>query len=276
MITSFITLSVTNLEGCPSNHPDVITRKENTPMNRREFIEATALTTLLYGVGIQGANAADSISTGRKPMSLKIQDGAVVLFQGDSITDAGRNRENPSSLGGGYAMMTAAWLSALYPERKVTFLNRGISGNRAVDLQARWQADCLALQPTWISILVGVNDAWRGYDSGDVTTANTFEERYRDLIGQVQKQLKANLVLCEPFLLHITEEIKKMREDLDPKIEVVRKLAKEYGATLVPLDVLFQEACQHREPAFWAADGVHPSEAGNALIAQAWLQAVGG
>ncbi|MCG3197694.1 MAG: SGNH/GDSL hydrolase family protein [Candidatus Omnitrophica bacterium] len=209
-------------------------------------------------------------------MTLNIQDGETVLFQGDSITDAGRDRENGDSLGGGYAMMIASWLSAAHPERKTTFLNRGISGNRVVDLKGRWRSDCLDLKPDWVSILIGVNDTWRRYDSNDPTSTEDYERGYRDLLDQVSKQLKAKLILLEPFLLHVSPEVKRMREDLDPKIEVVRKLAKEYQTRLIPTDVLFSEACAHRPADFWAADGVHPTPAGHALIAQAWIRAVSG
>lgn len=207
-------------------------------------------------------------------MILNIQGGETVLFQGDSITDAGRDRATGDSLGGGYAMMISAWLSAAHPERAITFLNRGISGNRVVDLRGRWKEDCLDLKPNWVSILIGVNDTWRRYDSNDPTSAEEYERGYREVLDRTTKDLKATPVLLEPFLLHVSPEVRRMREDLDPKIEVVRKLAKEYQVRLVPTDVLFGEACAHRPAEFWAADGVHPSPAGHALIAQAWIRAV--
>jgi len=90
-----------------------------------------------------------------------IEDGSRVLLQGDSITDCGRDRGDPNSLGNGYAMMAASWFSAAYPAKKVEFINRGISGNRVKDLQGRWQEDCLDLKPTWVSIMIGINDCWR-------------------------------------------------------------------------------------------------------------------
>lgn len=209
-------------------------------------------------------------------MPLEIKDGEIVLFQGDSITDAGRRDQGPDGMGSGYALLTSAWISAAHPERKINFINRGISGNRVRDLQGRWKEDCLDLKPNWVSIMIGVNDTWRRYDSNDPTTTEAYEAGYRDLLNPVRDQLKARILLLEPFLLHINDNVKAMREDLDPKIEVVHKLAKEYNARLVPLDKLFQKACQHREPAFWAGDGVHPTWAGHALLTQAWLEAVKG
>ncbi len=199
----------------------------------------------------------------------------VIVFIGDSITDCGRNYEDASSLGVGYALMVAARLGLQYPEKKLTFFNRGINGNRVVDLQERWDRDCLGLNPTWVSIYIGVNDTWRYMDSGQETTAAEFEAAYRDLVERTKASVDAKLVLIEPFVLPVPEDRKTWRRDLDPKIHVVRELAREYGALLVPLDGLFAAASMKAEPAFWAGDGVHPSSAGHALIADAWLKAVG-
>ncbi|AIQ73823.1 SGNH/GDSL hydrolase family protein [Paenibacillus odorifer] len=203
------------------------------------------------------------------------QQNDVILFQGDSITDWGRNHEDASSLGVGYAMMVAARLGYLYPEKNLTFINRGIGGNRIVDLQGRWDKDCLDLKPTWVSIYIGINDTWRRFDSGEETTPKQFEASYRDLIKRTQKSLDAKLVLIEPFVLPVPEDRRTWRQDLDPKIHIVRELAREYGAPLVPLDGLFAAASVKAEPAYWAYDGVHPTPAGHALIADAWLKTMG-
>lgn len=203
------------------------------------------------------------------------KENDIILFQGDSITDCGRNYEDASSLGVGYAMMIAASLGLAFPEKNLTFINRGINGNRAVDLQKRWDKDCLELKPTWVSIYIGINDTWRRIDSGEETTAAQFEAIYRDLIERTLNNLDARLVLVEPFVLPVPEDRKGWRLDLDPKIHVVRELAREYNALLVPLDGLFAAASVKADPAYWAGDGVHPSPAGHALIADAWLRTVG-
>lgn len=202
-----------------------------------------------------------------------IQRDSVVLFQGDSITDAGRSRVDGDDLGFGYPALTAAWFTALHPGRAVRFINRGISGNRASDLHARWKADCLDLKPDWVSILIGINDTWRRYDSGDPTRVETYRDHYRAILEQTART-GARLVILEPFLLPVPEDRKAWREDLDPKIGAARELAREFRAIFVPLDGQFAAAAAQREPAFWLPDGVHPSLAGHALIAQAWLRAV--
>ncbi|TFG73396.1 MAG: GDSL family lipase, partial [Anaerolineales bacterium] len=122
-------------------------------------------------------------------MSTLIENNAVVLFQGDSITNAGRSRDNDADLGHGYAALAAAWFSALYPEKNVKFLNRGISGNRVADLKARWDNDCLDLHPTWVSIMIGINDTWRRFDSDDPTSTENYERDFRFICTEVHDKL---------------------------------------------------------------------------------------
>ena len=206
---------------------------------------------------------------------MTIADQATVLFQGDSITDAGRSRENDAALGGGYPNVVAAWFGAMHPAKRVRFLNRGISGNRAKDLRARWTDDCIALKPDVVSILIGINDTWRAFDRNDPTSAAAYAEDYRQILGRVRDELGARIVILEPFVLPYPEDRRAWRADLDPKIQVARDLAREFGATYIPLDGMFAAAATAVPPSFWAADGVHPTQCGHAFIARAWLTAMG-
>ena len=203
-----------------------------------------------------------------------IKNNAVVLFQGDSVTDCGR-LSSLDGLGTGYVMQAVSRFMAMYPHKNVKFINRGISGDRVKDLKRRWQEDCLDLKPDVVSILIGINDCWRRYDSNDPTYTEDYEKSYREILKLTKKELTANVIILEPFLLPYPEDRDVWREDLDPKIHATRKLAREFGAVYIPLDGLFAQASTQKEPAFWAADGVHPTNAGHSLIAQAWLGAVG-
>ena len=205
---------------------------------------------------------------------LIIQYGARVLFQGDSITDAGRSRTDDAQLGGGYANLVAAWLDARYPGRKLEFFNRGISGNRVPDLEGRWTADVNDLAPDWLSILIGVNDTAHRCSGNDNTPVSQYEDGYRRLLDRVRDEIGAGVIILEPFLLPISKEIESWRPMLDQHIDAARRVAREYEAIYVPLDGLFAAACTQRPPEFWASDGVHPSQAGHALMAQAWIKAV--
>lgn len=198
-----------------------------------------------------------------------IGENAIVLFQGDSITDAGRNREDGNDLGPGYAMMAAAMFMANYPERNVKFLNRGIGGDTSKGLQTRWKEDCLDLKPTWVSIMIGINDTW--WAAIDVSE---YEAAMRDILMQSKTVLNAEIILIEPFVMPVPEDYDRVRPLLDQKIDAVRRLAREFGAALIPMDGIFARACTRREASYWSPDGVHLSPAGNALLAQEWLKAV--
>lgn len=203
-----------------------------------------------------------------------IKDNTTVLFQGDSITDCGRNRET-NDLGSGYPNFVASMFAALYPDMNVKFINRGVSGDRVRDLQNRWNEDCIALKPDYISILVGVNDTWRKYDANDPTSAEAFKKTYHDILTQIKEKTKAEIIIMEPYVLNSLPDRKQWREDLDPKIQVVRELAREFKAHYIPLDGIFAQACCGKEPSFWSEDGVHPNQTGHALIAKNWLMTVG-
>lgn len=215
-------------------------------------------------------------------MSLILKDKTTILFQGDSITDRGRiQSENPAeNLGLGYPYLLACLLGANYPDCELKFVNRAISGHRTAELKARWQEDCVDINADIVSILIGINDTWRAFDSGDPTTAEQYEENYRYLLEQASAN-GAQLVVMEPFLLPNeklmeTPEIRTAwRADLDPKIGVARKLAREFEATFVPLDGLFAAASVSKSMEYWLHDGVHATDAGHGLITQAWLEATG-
>lgn len=198
----------------------------------------------------------------------------LVLFQGDSVTDCGWDRNDEAALGNGYVAMVAAWHTVAHPGSRVRFVNRGVSGNRVRDLQERWERDCLDLSPDILSILIGINDVWRRYDAADPTPLDDFARGYRDLLERARAKTNARLVLLEPFVLPVPPDREAWREDLDPKIQTVRALAREYDALYVPLDGLFARASTRRPSQDWAADGVHPSAGGHALIARAWLETV--
>ena len=196
-----------------------------------------------------------------------------VLFQGDSVTDCGRSREDLTDLGPGYPRFAAALLRERHPEQDWEFVNRGVSGDRTDHLLARWQEDCIALQPDVLSILIGINDTWRAFDSNDPTTAEQFEANYRRLLEDVRRNTHAKILLLEPFVLPDTPDKDIWRADLDPKIGAVRRLAREYADAYVPLDGLFAAACVEQGPLYWTMDGVHPAEPGARLIAAAYAVA---
>mgnify|MGYP001581323347 CR=1 FL=1 len=198
----------------------------------------------------------------------------LILFTGDSITDCDRERNNSGSLGSGFVGVIARQLWMQFEKLDLVFRNTGISGDRTCDLIERWGRDCIDLQPDWVSILIGVNNTWRRYDTGDPTEPAVFEAETRQLLERVRDQTRARTILCSPFLVHTNPGISAMREDLDPKIAVLHTLALEFDAIWVDFNTAFIEAEKKKAPECWAEDGVHPSAVGHCLMAKVWQETV--
>lgn len=210
----------------------------------------------------------------------------IVLFQGDSITDAGRdkgdmNPNSPGAMGRGYAFHAGAMLLDRFPGGAMKVYNRGISGNRITNMADRWQEDALLLRPTVVSILIGVNDTWHGTAKGtpeNGVALDRYEQVYRDLIADTQRALpKVRLVLCEPFTTKAGAVLQlNFFPEIDHRREIVRRIAKDTGATFVAFQEAFDAACQLAPPDYWAGDGVHPSMAGHFMMARTWVATVCG
>ena len=209
-------------------------------------------------------------------MPIELKKNMTILFQGDSITDCGRMDSFLDSMGSGYAYFVSSTLNARYPELNLTFINRGISGNCVDDLSGRWQRDCLDLKPHVVSILVGVNDTWRYCTYDSFASSDLFEKEYRKILTKTRRACNPILILCEPFLLDISDEIEGYRHELAKRIDIVKKLVDDFDAMYVPFDTLFTEASKNVDPSYWAPDGVHPTPAGHAFMAEKWLSYVVG
>lgn len=203
---------------------------------------------------------------------LGLQAGDRILFQGDSITDAFRRPAEVNEayqLGNGYAFLVAAHLRLTRPADRLAFFNRGISGNRIANLAERWEADALALRPTVVSLLVGINDTLADVASGGQGAALAeYERQYRALLARTP----ARFILCEPFALMTGMITPAHRENLAPRQRLVRQLAAEHGTALVELQEAFDAAARVMPPEYWVYDGVHPTAAGHALIARHWME----
>lgn len=172
--------------------------------------------------------------------------------------------------------MVSAHLLEQYPG--IQIYNRGVSGDRVSQLRDRWQEDCVDLKPTVLSLMIGVNDTWHGLSPNNTeipTPYDTFEETYRWLLDQSREAVPGvQFLLAEPFVLPCGVGVDlPMRSNLDPRREIVHKLAIEYDAGLIRYQDVFDEALERADASYWAADGVHPTIAGHRLMANAWLEA---
>lgn len=208
-----------------------------------------------------------------------IQDGQTYLFQGDSITDCGR-RDSAAPLGAGYAALFAEMVMALYPERDITFINRGIGGDTTENLRERWDDDTIRLQPDWISILVGINDLHCflfNPDPASQVSVAQFRENYDWLLERVTKETPARIVLLDPFYISLSSRDtnrKKVLDLLPAYIEVVHEMSAKYNTLLVKMQDIYQRQLTFRDAETFCPEPVHPNRAGHIVMASELFKAI--
>jgi lysophospholipase L1-like esterase len=197
-----------------------------------------------------------------------------ILFQGDSITDAGRDRSDPHDLGNGYPKYASAMIADAHPELEFEFFDLGISGNRSVDLLGRMERDIIEIDPDIVSILIGVNDVWHRHSHGKEMSDEQFEAYYREILGAIKEKTHAKILMMTPFLLYAPEK-EIMRAEVERIAAIVKRLAKEYADAFLPLDEKFAQALSEAPaPDFYSGDGVHPNAEGAAFIGELYLHTV--
>ncbi len=203
---------------------------------------------------------------------------SVIVFQGDSITDSMRsqNLELPPNqeLGFGYVTLAAAELLEQSPEKHWKIYNRGVSGNRIVDLYARWKRDALNLKPDILSILVGVNDTWHEFHSRNGVEPERYEQFYRILLDWTRRELPETIIiLMEPYVLPFGAVAASWLPEMAERGKITKKMSEEFGTVFIPLQSILNDALKRASQEYWLKDGVHPTLAGHRLIGKAWLHA---
>lgn len=242
-------------------------------LNRRKFIKAG-------GFGFTGALSIPLIGEAAHVKKLNDAPGKLtVLFQGDSITDAGRDKSRyyaneTAGMGSGYVFQIVSHLLGTNPDMQWKYYNRGISGNKVYQLADRWEDDCLQLNPDVISILIGVNDFWHTLNDYD-GTVQVYEDDFRKLLDRTLAALPGvKLIIGEPFAVKGGRAIDDRWFPEFPKYqEAARRIANEYKTSFVPYQLIFDQALEYAPASYWCPDGVHPSMAGAYLMKEAWLKA---
>ena len=243
---------------------------------RREFIKRTSIGGAL---GLSLSQIVSSAFAANPAAKIALERDDVILFQGDSITDAGRNRDersanNSRALGNGYAFMAASKLLHDHPDKNLQVYNRGISGNKVYQLAERWDTDCLELKPTVLSILIGVNDFWHMLAGKYEGTIDTYRNDFKTLLEKTRENLPTvKLIIGEPFAV---PDVKAVDASWFPRFNEYQKAAREmattFHATFIPYQSIFDKALKSAPGVYWTHDGVHPSIAGNQLMALGWNQ----
>ena len=246
---------------------------------RRDFLKKTA-TGSAIALGLSQIVSEAFAETKIAKISLRKDD--IILFQGDSITDAGRNREeqgfnNSRALGNGYALLAGSKLLHGHAEKALAIYNRGISGNKVYQLAERWDADCLELKPTVLSILIGVNDFWHMINGRYSGTIETYRQDFTALVTRTRAKLPdVKLIIGEPFAV---KDIRAVDDKWFPNFtdyqKAAREIAGQFNAVFIPYQSVFDKAAKTAPPVYWTYDGVHPSLAGSQLMAEALLTSFG-
>lgn len=247
----------------------------NEPLNkRRGFLKSIAALGAMATIApkLLAANKEDDVSEGGEAITF--------LFQGDSITDGNRTRNNDWNhvMGHGYQYIIASKLWYDFPKKGFHFFNRGISGNKVTDLTARWQKDALDIKPDVLSILIGINDTSTFIYGNKDFSAEQYESGYRSLLQQTKQQLpNVQLVLCEPFILSVGK-LKDKWDDYSREVakrqEIVKRLSEEHSAVFVGFQNAFNKALSKAPGEYWIWDGIHPMPAGHELMAREWIKQV--
>ena len=252
---------------------------KNENNSRRNFIRNASLGSAL-GLSIP-AIVSTAFAAEKSGKKVRIQKEDVILFQGDSITDSGRRKEemNPnvaSAFGNGYALIAASEFLLKGADKNLKVYNKGISGNKVYQLAERWQKDCLDLKPTVVSIHIGVNDFWHTLTNKYTGTIKTYKDDYAALLNRTKEQLPGvQFIIGEPFAV---SGIKSVDEKWYPAFNdyrtAAREIANQFNAVFIPYQSVFDKAQQSAPGVYWTYDGVHPSLAGARLMAEAWFQTV--
>lgn len=243
--------------------------------SRRNFIKQSSL------LGAAAIAAPVTLSSAVPGIDTAGGDNCTFLFQGDSITDGNRTRNNDWNhvMGHGYAYLVASRLWFDFPAKKFHFFNRGISGNKVTDLAQRWQPDTIDIKPNVLSILVGINDVDAAVHGNKDFTPVSYETDYRALLAQTKQQLpETQLVICEPFILpvgRVKDKWDEFEQETSARQKIARKLAGEFDTIFIPLQDTFNQALKRAPADYWIWDGIHPMPGGHELIAREWIKQVG-
>lgn len=249
-------------------------------LSRRNFIHRSAA--LAGVVALPSIVSASIPSENRKAnKGFRFKKNDTVLFQGDSITDMGRDRNNlkpndARALGPGYCNHVAAGLLNKMPEKQLSIYSRGVSGNKVYQLLNRWQKDCIDLKPNVLSILIGVNDYWHMRTGRYDGTIKTYEDDYRKLLTITKKQLPDTLIVIgEPYSIDGGSAIVNgWQEDFKAYRMVAKKMSLEFNTLFIPYHSVYKEALKFAPCKYWSPEGIHPTLAGAALMAEAWQKVV--
>ncbi|MEG0153110.1 MAG: SGNH/GDSL hydrolase family protein [Cellulosilyticaceae bacterium] len=211
-----------------------------------------------------------------------ITKDSTFIMVGDSVTDCGRKRPDGEDIstgngwGDGYVNLVRSHLGAFYPQYGIRVINKGNSGEQSSDLLPRWEEDVLAYKPEWVSILMGINDVWRIFDSWNITQSHGNREVYEKSMRHVIENtlpVTKNIILMAPYFIESNKQ-DAMRQEMDAYGAICKQLADEYGLFFIDLQATFDSVLEHVHPMYFGWDRIHPNAIGHTLIAKKILEVI--
>ena len=207
---------------------------------------------------------------------VKIKKDSKVLFIGDSITDPKFNFRMMKDIKGRniYALQLKKKLKAYSKNIRVDI--KGIASNRTYHVYDRLTKDCINLKPDVIIMLIGVNDAWENYVPEDYPPLlRPIEPHTREIYRRIKTELPNTQILyLMPFMIDAVEEKFPFHEKLDEYREILKNIALEYGALVLDMQKVFNEAQKTTAPKQLAIDGIHPTNLGHKVMADAVFEKI--
>lgn len=206
-----------------------------------------------------------------------LENNSTLLMVGDSVTDCGRDRNWLSSYGNGYVNLVNAFLTSLSPESKICVVNKGIDGNTILDLKERFEEDIISLNPDYVTIMIGINDVWRQFDSvlcpySKFADEETFYNTYTELINKIKNKTK-QIFIFSPFMIIDIKDY-PMRKMTEKYTQICKKVAEENNLIFIDVQTKFDEFTNHLSSYILSSDHVHPNIQGHTIIAKAFLDSI--
>lgn len=199
---------------------------------------------------------------------IEIKKNCVVLFQGDSVTDCHRNRDDDNSLGNSYVKLINEELK----KYNIKVFNKAISGNRVDNLLERFDNDFKAINPDYIFLLIGVNDTWHGFPNSKKN--EIFYQEYDLLLSRIKNEMNCEVIILEPFIIGTKDDIVCMKKDLLDKVLIIRKLCRKYNHKLITFENRFSEIMVDQDESLYSIEGIHPCELGYKIMKDIILERI--
>lgn len=193
----------------------------------------------------------------------------LIVFLGDSITDASR-KESPNQLGYGYVNIFSEQLNK--QNQQLNIINKGVDGQFTEQIAQSLHPECIFLHPDYVSILVGINDIGLlvASDVSEQEKLYMLEDSiraYHEMLFDLSRETTAKIITLEPFIFPKDGAFEEWIPWQKKMSKNIRKLARNYGASFVPLQEPLEQKIQELGYDAITTDGMHLTSTGHEILA---------